>query len=137
MAPRLAAAVGLVLAAALVVPATAATPKAGSWSGSTKQDKSISFKVTPGGGKVKKVKFGFKAQCDNGARTTGTTNFSGKFNVDGGEFTARGGSSVVKGEFTSKKKAEGTLKARSTYFDPITYRSVPCTSGKVGWTAKH
>jgi hypothetical protein len=137
MAPRLAAAVGLALAASLVVPATAATPKAGSWSGDTKQNRSISFKVTPGGEKVKDVKFGFKGQCDNGATTTGTTNFSGKFNVNGGEFTARGGTSVVKGEFTSKSEAKGTLKARSTYFDPITYRSVPCTSGKVRWTADH
>ena len=135
MAPRLATAVGLVLAAALVVPATAARPKAGSWSGDTKQNRSISFKVTPGGAKVKAVKFGFKSQCDNGATSTGTTNFSGKFNVNGGEFTARGGNSVVKGEFTRKRKAKGTLKARSSYFDPITYRSVPCTSGKVRWTA--
>lgn len=136
MAPRLATAVGLALAVALVVPATAATPKAGSWSGDTKQNRSISFGVTPGGGKVKNLRFGFKAQCDNGARTTGTMNFSGKFDVNGGEFTARGGSSVVKGEFTTRTKASGTLKARSTYFDPVTYRSVPCTSGRVGWTAK-
>jgi hypothetical protein len=136
MAPRFAAAVGLALAAALVVPATAATPKAGSWSGSTKQGKSISFKVTPGGAKVKGVKFGFKGRCDNGATTTGTANFSGKFNVNGGEFTARGGTSVVKGEFTTRRKAKGTLKGRSQFFDPITYRTVRCTSGKVRWNAK-
>lgn len=136
MAPKLAAAVGLALAAALVVPATAATPKAGSWSGDTKQNKSISFKVTPGGAKVKDLKFGFKGTCDNGARVSGTTNFGGKFPVNGGEFTARSGNSVVKGEFTSKRKAEGTLKSVSSSFDPISYRTVTCRSGKVGWTAK-
>jgi hypothetical protein len=137
MAPKLAACVGLALAVALVVPATAATPKAGSWSGETKQNKSISFKVTPGGQKVKALKFGFKGTCDNGARVNGTTNFAGKFPIQGGEFTARTGNTVVKGEFTSKTKAEGTLKSVSSSFDPVSYRTVTCRSGKVGWTAKH
>ena len=137
MAPRLAAAVGLVLAAALVLPATAATPKAGSFSGSTKQDKPIDFRVTPGGGKVKNVKFGFKGRCDNGARTSGTTSFAGKFPVNGGEFRAVGGSnSFVKGTFTTRKKASGKLKWRGTTFDPFTYRTVSCSSPKVRWTAK-
>ena len=56
---------------------------------------------------------------------------------NGGEFTARSGDTVVKGEFTSKTKAEGTLKSVSSSFDPISYRTVTCRSGKVGWTAKH
>ena len=137
MAPKLAAAVGFALAAALVVPATAATPKAGSFSGDTNQNRSISFKVTPGGAKVKDLKFGFKGTCDNGARVTGTTNFAGKYPINGGEFTAKTGNTVVKGEFVSKTKAEGTLKSVSSSFDPISYRTVTCRSGKVGWTAKH
>ena len=137
MTPKLATAVGLALAVALVVPATAATPKAGSWSGQTKQDKSISFKVTPGGAKVKELKFGFRGTCDNGARVTGTTKLGGKYPINGGEFTAKTGNTVVKGEFTSKTKAEGTLKSVSSSFDPISYRTVTCRSGKVGWTAKH
>jgi hypothetical protein len=137
MTPKLAAAVGLVLVAALVVPATAATPKAGSWSGETKQNKSISFKVTPGGEKVKKLKFGFKAGCENGSRINGTTESDGKFPITDGKFKAELGNSVVKGEFTGKKKAEGTLKANASTLDPFTNRIVNCHSGKVGWTAKH
>ena len=137
MAPRLAAAVGLVLAAALVLPATAATPKAGSFSGSTKQNRAISFKVTPGGGKVKKVKFGFKGTCDNGGQISGTTNFAGKFPVNDGKFRATGGSnSFVKGTFTTRKKASGKLKWRGTTFDPFSYRTVSCSSPKVRWTAR-
>ena len=136
MAPKLAAAVGLVLAAALVVPATAATPKAGSWSGQTKQNKSISFDVTRGGGKVKDLKFGFKGTCDNGARVSGRTSLGGKFPIEGGKFTARSGNTVVKGEFTRRKKAVGTLKSVTTSFDPISYRTVTCRSGRVGWTAR-
>lgn len=136
MTPRLAAAVGLVLAASLVIPATAATPKAGSFSGSTDQNKSISFNVTPGGEKVKKLKFGFKGNCDNGSRVTGTTRSSAKFPIENGKFRAELGNSVVKGEFTGKKKAEGTLKSNTSAFDPFTLRTVTCRSGKVRWTAK-
>ena len=66
MTSKASAAIGLTLAVALVVPATASTPKSGSWSGSTDQGKSISFKVTPGGAKVKRLEFGFKGNCENG-----------------------------------------------------------------------
>lgn len=137
MAPRLAAAIGLLLAAALIVPATAATPKAGSWSGETKQNKSISFKVTPGGEKVKRLKVGFKGACDNGATFTGNTSFDGKFPVNDGKFTANGTDTVVKGEFTSKQKAEGTVKHTARNYDPISFGYTTCRSGKVRWTAKH
>jgi hypothetical protein len=136
MAPKLAAAVGLALAVALALPAVAATPKSGSWSGSTKQGRSISFKVTPGGGKVKKLRFGFRGRCDNGATTTGSASFPGPFKVVGGKFTARGGDSVVRGTFTSRTRARGTLRQRSSMFDPVTFRTVQCTSGRVRWTAR-
>jgi hypothetical protein len=138
MAPRLAAALGLVLAASLVVPATAATPKAGSWSGDTRQDKSINFKVTPGGEKVKKLKVGFKGTCDNGATVIGQTKFGGKFDVEDGKFTTgSSGNTKVKGNFTSRNHAKGTLKHTSTTFDPFSLRTVECRSGKVRWTADH
>jgi hypothetical protein len=130
-------AIGLALAVALVVPATAATPKAGSWSGQTKQNKSISFSVTSEGKKVKSLKVGFKGSCENGASVTGQIKFSGKFPIQDGKFKAQAGNSVVKGEFTSKKKAEGTLKYNSTTFDPVTFRTVECHSGKVRWNAHH
>ena len=136
MAPKTTAAVGLVLAAALAFPATAATPKSGFWSGSTRQGKSISFKVTPGGGKVKNVRFGFRGSCSNGATTTGTMSFGGRHTVSGGRFTAKGGTSVVKGTFTTRTKARGTLDWRSRSFDPVSLRQVECTSGKVRWTAR-
>ena len=136
MAPKASAAVGLLLAAVLVLPAVAATPKSGSWSGSTRQGKSISFKVTPGGGKVKRVKFGFRGRCDNGATTSGTVSMPGPFRVSGGKFTARGGNSVVNGTFVSRTKARGTLRQRGTFFDPASFRQVACTSGKVRWTAR-
>jgi hypothetical protein len=136
MAPRLSATFGLLLAAALVLPAVAATPGGGSWSGKSRQGKPIGFKVTPGGGKVKKIKFGFRGHCDNGASTTGTVSMPGPFPVSGGKFTAKGGSSVVRGAFTSRTKARGTLRQRGTLFDPVSLRQVSCTSGKVGWTAK-
>jgi hypothetical protein len=136
MAPRVSAALGLVLTAALVLPAVAATPGSGSWSGKTRQGKSIGFKVTPGGGKVKKVKFGFRGHCDNGASTSGTVSMPGPFTVSGGTFTAKGGSSVVRGTFTSRTKARGTLRQRGTLFDPVSLRQVSCTSGKVRWTAR-
>ena len=135
MAPRLAAAVGLVFAAALIVPATAATPKAGSWSGETKQNRDISFKVTPGGEKVKQLKAGFKGTCDNGATFNGNTSFGEKYEVNDGKFTATGGSTTVKGEFTSKRKAEGTLKHTARSFDPVSLGYTTCRSGKVRWTA--
>ena len=136
MAPRLAAALGLVLAAALVLPAVAATPKGGSWSGSTGQGKSISFKVTPGGGKVKNLRFGFRGRCENGATTTGSMSFGGTYPVSGGRFTAKGGMSVVRGTFTTRTKARGTLNWRSRSFDPVSLRQVECRSGRVSWTAK-
>ena len=136
MAPKVSAVLGLVLAAALVLPAVAATPKSGSWSGSTRQGKSISFNVTPGGGKVKRVRFGFRGHCDNGARTTGTVSMPGPFPVSGGQFTARGGGNVVRGTFVSRTRARGTLRQRGTMFDPVTFRQVSCTSGRVRWTAK-
>jgi hypothetical protein len=136
MAPKLAAVLGLVTAAALVIPATAATPKSGSFSGSTKQNRAISFKVTPGG-KVKNVEFGFRGRCDNGATTSGTTKFGGKFDVNNkGKFRATGGSnSFVKGKFKKPRKAKGTLKWRGSTFDPFTLRTVSCSSPKVRWTA--
>ena len=136
MTPKLATALGLVLVAALVVPATAATPKAGSWSGDTKQNKSIGFKVTPGGEKVKNLHFGAKGSCDNGATFTSATRFDGKFKIEDGEFTAKSNKTVVRGEFTSKKKAEGTLKYNSSNYDPISLSFVNCHSGKVRWTAE-
>jgi hypothetical protein len=136
MAPKLSTVLGLVLAGSLVLPAVAATPKSGSWSGKTKQGKSISFKVTPGGGKVKKIKFGFRGHCDNGAGTTGTVTMPGPFTVSGGKFTAKGGASVVRGTFVSRTKARGTLRQRGTLFDPLSLRQVSCTSGKVRWNAK-
>ena len=136
MAPKISAVLGLVLAAALVLPAVAATPKSGSWSGSTKQGKSIGFTVTPGGGKVKKLKFGYRGRCDNGVGINGTANFPGPFRVSGGSFTAKGGSTVVRGNFGTSRKATGTIKWRGTYYDPISFRSVPCESPKVGWTAR-
>jgi hypothetical protein len=135
MAPKFTLALGLLLSAALVIPATAATPKAGSWSGQTKQGKSISFTVTPEGKKVKQLKFGYKGTCDNGGRVSGTVSFKGKFPVTDGRFKVDTGSTVVKGEFTSKKKAEGTLKTTSSSFDPNSFRTVECRSGKVHWNA--
>jgi hypothetical protein len=135
MARKFSLAIALLLSAALVIPATAATPKAGSWSGQTKQGKSISFAVTPGGKKVKKLKFGYKGTCDNGGRVSGTVSLAGKFPVTGGEFKVNTGNTVVKGEFTSKKKAEGTLKTSSSTFDPVSFRTVECRSGKVHWNA--
>jgi hypothetical protein len=136
MAPKVSAAVGLVLAAVLVLPAVAATPRGGSWSGKTRQGKSISFRVTPGGGKVKKVKFGFRGSCGPGIGTSGTVTMPGPFKVVGGKFTAKGGSSVVRGTFTSATRAKGVLRQRSTYFDPTSFRQVECTSGKRRWTAR-
>ena len=136
MAPRFSAVLGLVAAAAMVLPATAATPKSGKFSGSTKQGKSVSFKVTSGG-KVKKVKFGFKGRCENGATTTGTVSMPGPFTVNDGKFNAQSaGGTFVKGSFTSGSKAKGKLRQRSSSFDPISLRQVTCTSGKVRWTAK-
>ena len=136
MAPKISVALGLVLAAALVLPAVAATPRGGSWSGKTGQGKSISFRVTPGGGKVKSVRFGFRGHCDNGASTTGTVSMPGPFRVSGGKFTARGGNSVVNGTFVSRTRARGTLRQRGTFFDPASFRQVACTSGRVSWTAR-
>jgi hypothetical protein len=136
MAPKSTAAVGLVLAAALAFPATAATPKAGSFSGSTKQGKSITFKVTPGGGKVKKIKFGFRGRCENGATTTGTVSMPGPFTINDGKFHAKSGDTFVRGTFGSSTKASGRLRQSSTSFDPVSLRQVTCTSGKVRWTAK-
>ncbi len=136
MAPKLAATLGLVLAAALVLPATAATPKRGSWSGSTDQNRSIDFRVTRGGKKVKDLEFGFKGRCDNGARTSGTSKFAGKFPVRDGRFRAKAGDSVVKGKFTTRKKAKGILRWEGSFFDPFTFRSSECTSGRVDWRAR-
>jgi hypothetical protein len=136
MAPKLTAALGLALAAALAMPAVAATPNGGSWSGSTGQGKSISFKVTPGGGKVKKLKFGFRGRCENGATTTGTVSMPGPFNVNDGKFLAKSGDTFVRGTFGSGTKASGRLRQSSTSFDPVSLRQVTCSSGKVRWSAK-
>lgn len=137
MTNKLAAAVVLALAVALVVPAGAAMPRAGSWSGSTDQNRSISFTVAAGRGKVKEIEFGYRGRCDNGAGAAGTVRFAGKYRVSEGEFTARGpGGSVVTGEFRRRKKAIGTLQWRGSYFDPVAERTVACQSATVGWTAR-
>ena len=135
MAPKLVAATSLVLVVALVVPATAARPRAGSFSGSTDQGRSIVLQVTRGGGKVKGLEVGYRGTCENGSGIVGTMTFTGRYTVTGGFFTARLRKSVVRGEFTRRGRARGTLVWRSGYVDPVTGRSVSCRSPQVGWTA--
>ena len=121
------------IAALALVPAIAlaATPKGGSWSGDTRQNKSISFKVD--NGKVKKLKVGWKASC-GGAKLDSQTTFGGKYAVTDGKFTAKSTNGTVKGTFTSKRKAKGTLRFKQQVFTGFGYES--CDSGKVRWTAK-
>jgi hypothetical protein len=136
MAPKLAATVGLVLAAALTVPATAARPRAGAFTGSTDQGRAISFQVTRGGGKVKELEVTYRGRCENGSGILGTTTFTGKYPVNDGAFVARHGRSVLRGEFTTKRRARGTFEWRSAYVDPVTGRSVSCRTRALGWGAR-
>jgi hypothetical protein len=156
MARELVAAIGLLLTAAMIVPATAATPKAGRWSGETEQLEneafphlgglSIKFRVGRGGAKVKKVRFTASAHCTRFEEIVYTKRIKGKFPVVDGHFKAenRNGSALVKGRFKTKRKARGTLE--SWRFNGTELVLVPgrglvkrkrrCKTGTVEWTAE-
>ena len=123
----------LVVAALLIAPvaALALTPKSGAWQGSTSQGKSVSFTVR--GGKVRNVRFRWKANCSFGS-ATGTTQLSAPLPINGnGRFSYSSSSTTFAGKFTSKRQAKGTLSYKFTDFAT----GGTCTTGRVGWHAHH
>jgi hypothetical protein len=135
----------LALAALAVgaVPALAATSKAakpsGTYTGTTKQGKPISFKVSKG--KVKSVKFGNVQTCTPGGATfndstrlfgKGTISKKRKFAFGEGTDTATG---AISGKFArNAKSATGSVEATSERTLPNTEQNVSCKTGKVTFT---
>jgi hypothetical protein len=124
--------IAFIVALALVPAiAIAAVPKNGSWSGDTRQGESVSFAVK--NGKVKNLKVNWNAKC-GGMEVDGKSTFGGKFDASGGKFRADASNGYVKGNFPSKKRAEGTLRFKPRIFTGTGY--VTCDTGKIHWTAK-
>ena len=66
--------------------------------------------------------------------STGRTTFGGKYRVVGGSFTAKTSTgAVVRGTFTSSRRASGTLKVETRIFTGFGYAT--CSTGKVRWNA--
>jgi hypothetical protein len=117
------------------VAALALTPKDGAWTGQTSQGKSISFLVKSNGSKVKSVRFGWKANCGGGS-VSATTTLSGPANINNQDrFVLSSGNTVVKGKFTSKRRASGTLRASQTIYGP--FGPTQCSTGRISWNAHH
>ena len=133
-----AAALALVLALVLVLPATAAAPvpKTDPWSGQTSQARAITFKVVAKGTKLKRLKVGVIGRCPSGKKTGGTISYPDSLTISKGKFALGSyGGMTLKGRFTTKKKAKGTLEWRGARY-PENGDPEPCASGKVTWTAK-
>jgi hypothetical protein len=127
----------IAVAALLVVPvaALALTPRDGGWIGQTSQGKSITFQVRSNGTKVRSVRFGWRANC-GGASITATTTLSGPANINSSDrFVLSSGGTVVKGTFTAKRRANGTLRASQTIYGP--FGPTQCTTGLLSWRAHH
>ena len=127
-------ALALVLAAALVVPATAARPRGGPWAGGTGQGLPIRLTVTHGN-RVTDLTVAFRASCARGPAIEGTATFAGPFAVDGGRFRVRGGELQIRGRFEKRRQASGRLRWRGRSYRPDG-SSRACDSGKVRWSAK-
>ena len=123
------------LVAGLALPATAAKPRSGSWSGETAQGYAIKFKVTTGTRNVRDVRVGFRARCGRGPAIRGTTTFAGPFPVNRGRFRISGSDMRIRGKFVKRRKASGRLRWEGRSFSP-SGSSRACDSGRVSWTAK-
>jgi hypothetical protein len=134
-----AAALALAIVLVLVLPATAAAPvpKTGAWSGKTSQSRAIEFKVFAKGTKLKRLEFGVVGRCPSGQQTGGTISYPDPITISKkGKFRmGTYGGAVLKGRFTTKKKAKGTLEWRGARY-PEVGDPEPCSSGNVTWTAK-
>lgn len=135
--------VALAALCALAVPALAATSKAaapsGTYAGTTKQGKPISFKVSKG--KVKSVKFGNTQTCKPGGATFGdSTRLFGKGTISKKRKYAFGeGTDTATGQISGKfsrngKTSVGSVEATSERVLPTTQQAVSCTTGKVTFT---
>jgi hypothetical protein len=124
------------------LPAAAARPKAvkpsGTYTGTTKQGKPISFKVSRG--KVKSVKFGNVQTCKPGGATfNDSARLFGKGTIAKRKFAFGEGTDTDTGEISGKftrnaKKAVGSVEATSERVLPTTQQNVSCKTGKVTFT---
>lgn len=114
-----------------MLPASAARPRAGSWSGRTAQGASIVFRVTAGRNRIKDLRVGFSAPC-----ASGVTDLTGPFPIRDARFRVRAGETTVRGTFEKKQAvAHGTVRWRGRSYSP-SGSSRSCDSGLVSWTAK-
>jgi len=134
-----AAVLALAVTLVLVLPATAAAPvpKTGAWAGQTSQSRAITFKVFAKGKKLKRLEVGVVGRCPSGEETGGTISYPDPLTISKkGKFQmGTYGGAVLKGRFTTKKKAKGTLEWRGARY-PENGDPEPCASGSVTWTAK-
>lgn len=110
--------------------ASAVTPKAGAWKGRTADGENLSFRVS--GKYVTKFTFRWSAVCDVG-EVSATTKLA-KLRIRKGRFALTNTTTTVKGAFTSKKRAKGTLRVQQRIFNGVNYST--CDTGRVAWTAK-
>jgi hypothetical protein len=127
-------AIALIVTVGLVLPAGAARPRSGAWSGETAQNRAIAFEVTSGQRRVRELRVAVRARCRRGPSIVATASLAGPFPVGGGGFRIRGGDLQVRGEFKKKGRAEGMLRWEGRSYNS-TWRSRRCDSGRVRWSA--
>jgi hypothetical protein len=119
----------------LALPAGAARPRAGAWSGETEQGHALGFGITSGKKRVVDLRVRFRARCRRGPAIDGTTTFAGPYPVRGGRFRVNGGELRIRGTFTKRGKATGTLRWEGRSYRP-SGSSRRCDSGPVRWQAR-
>ena len=119
----------------LVLPASAARPRPGAWSGSTSQGYAIGFTVSPGNREVSSLRVSVRARCARGTPIVAEASFAGPFPVGGGRFQVPGGQLQIRGHFTKKRRAKGTLRWRGRSYNS-SWKSRRCDSGSVDWRAQ-
>ena len=84
---------------------------------------------------MKSLSVGFRARCEGGGSTSGTTTFAGPFRVRDGRFRVSGGAMTVRGEFPRRGRARGTLRWSGRSYSP-SGASRSCDTGRVSWAAR-
>ena len=119
----------------LVLPASAARPRSGAWSGTTTQGRAINFAVSKGNREVSSLRVSVEARWARGTPIVGEASFAGPFPVRGGRFRVPGGEIQIRGHFAKKGRAEGTLRWRGRTYNS-SWKSRRCDSRTVRWSAR-
>ena len=91
--------------------------------------------MSKGNREVGSLRVSVEARCARGTPIVAEASFAGPFPVRGGRFQVPGGELRIRGHFTRKGRAEGTLRWRGPSYSS-SWKSRRCDSGRVGWGAR-